>query len=76
MSDAKVTHCICFRRSFAELKQIAQATGAKTVEELQKHALFGRSCLMCVPYVEHMLRTGETEIPLGVVPVRGRDEPL
>jgi NAD(P)H-nitrite reductase large subunit len=65
MDHARVNRCICFRRSFAELKQIAQAKGAKTVEELQQHALFGRSCLMCLPYVEYMLATGETEVPLG-----------
>ena len=56
-----VTRCICFGRTFAELKRVAAARGCKTVSELQQHALFGRACMMCVPYVERMLETGETE---------------
>jgi bacterioferritin-associated ferredoxin len=54
-----IDRCYCFGRPFAELKAIAEATGAATVEELQQHALFGKQCRLCHPYVRRMLRTGE-----------------
>jgi bacterioferritin-associated ferredoxin len=56
-----VTRCVCFNKSFSELKKIARRTGADTVEELQIHARFGHNCMMCHPYVRRMLKTGLTE---------------
>ncbi len=56
-----ITHCICFNRSFAELKAVAEKYQCLTVEELQKHVDFGLNCKLCVPYVRQMLATGETE---------------
>lgn len=56
-----VNRCICFKRRFDELKRVAETHGAKTVAQLQKHVPFGMSCMLCVPYVEKMLKTGETE---------------
>jgi hypothetical protein len=55
-----IDRCYCFRKPFAELKPVAEATGARTVAELQEHALFGQRCRLCHPYVRRMLRTGET----------------
>lgn len=54
-----IDRCYCFGKPFAELKAIADATGAETVAELQQHATFGRNCELCHPYVRRMLRTGE-----------------
>lgn len=56
-----VNRCICFKRTFAELKRIADEHDAKTIDELRKHVSFGMSCMLCVPYVEKMLATGEVE---------------
>ena len=56
----EIDRCLCFGRPFAELKRVAEATGARTVAELQAHALFGQRCGLCHPYVRRMLRTGET----------------
>ncbi len=67
-----IDRCYCFGVPFAELKTIADATGAETVAELQEHATFGHTCKLCHPYVRRMLRTGRTvfhEI------VRAEDEP-
>jgi NAD(P)H-nitrite reductase large subunit len=64
VSAPRVSQCICFRRTFAELKRVAERTGARTVPELQRHTMFGMSCMLCVPYVQRMLETGETEFPL------------
>jgi NAD(P)H-nitrite reductase large subunit len=62
---SKVDRCVCFNKTFAALKQVADKTSAKTVQELQRHIDFGFSCLLCVPYVERMLATGEVEFPVG-----------
>lgn len=55
-----IDRCLCFGKTFAELAEVADATGAETVAELQEHALFGRKCALCHPYVRRMLRTGQT----------------
>ena len=60
MSGLTIDRCVCFQRTFAELRAVAEATGARTVEALQQHAAFGQRCKLCHPYVRRMLRTGET----------------
>ena len=55
-----IDRCLCFGRTFAELADVAAETGAATVAELQAHALFGRKCQLCHPYVRRTLRTGQT----------------
>lgn len=54
-----IDRCFCFAAPFADLKRVAHATGAQTVADLQQHAVFGRKCALCHPYVRRMLRTGE-----------------
>lgn len=56
----RIDRCHCFGKTFAELRAVAEATGAETVVQLQAHALFGQRCRLCHPYVRRMLRTGET----------------
>ena len=55
-----VDRCVCFQRTFAEIKEVSQQTGLRTLEELIEPAEFGLSCHTCHPYVRRMLRTGET----------------
>ncbi len=55
----RIDRCVCFRRTFAELREVAALTGAGTLEELQRQVEFGRRCKLCNPYVRRMLRTGE-----------------
>jgi bacterioferritin-associated ferredoxin len=55
-----IDRCVCYGRTFAELKEVAEATGAESVEALQEHVVFGHNCQMCHPYVRRMLQTGET----------------
>ena len=55
-----IDRCYCFGKTFAALADVAEATDAQTVAELQAHATFGRKCRLCHPYVRRMLRTGET----------------
>ena len=56
----RIDRCMCFGKTFADLADVAEATGASTVAALQEHALFGRKCALCHPYVRRMLRTGQT----------------
>ena len=56
----RIDRCMCFGVPFARLSEVARATGAETVAELQQHALFGQKCRLCHPYVRRMLRTGQT----------------
>ena len=55
----KIDCCLCFQKKFSELKLIADASKARSVEDLQQHVVFGQQCKLCHPYVRRMLRTGE-----------------
>ena len=59
MQDICIDRCYCFLCTFAELKEVAEATGATTITELQQHVQFGWECQLCHPYIRRMLRTGE-----------------
>lgn len=56
-----VTHCVCFNVSFADLKEVAEEEGITDIDELREIILCGANCRFCVPYIERMLRIGETE---------------
>jgi len=56
----QITRCVCYDKTFAELKRLADEHGCKTVEELQRYVEFGLNCKLCHPYVRRMLRSGET----------------
>lgn len=55
----RIDRCTCFEQPFAALKAVAEATGATTLPDLQRHVTFGQQCRLCHPYVRRMLRTGE-----------------
>lgn len=55
-----IDRCYCFQQPFAALKQVAEETGAASVETLQARVRFGHQCKLCHPYVRRMLRTGQT----------------
>jgi len=56
----QIDRCYCFQQTFASLREVAEATNARTVAELQEHVTFGMQCKLCHPYVRRMLRTGQT----------------
>jgi bacterioferritin-associated ferredoxin len=68
----RIDRCYCFQKTFADLRAVAERTGARSVEDLQAHIEFGQNCCLCHPYVRRMLRTGETVF--GEI-VREADEP-
>ena len=55
-----IDRCYCYQQTFAALKDVAENTGATSIEALQEHVLFGQNCELCHPYVRRMLDTGET----------------
>lgn len=55
-----IDRCFCYHETFADLRDVAHETGARSVEALQEHILFGQNCGLCHPYVRRMLRTGQT----------------
>ena len=59
-----VDRCICFSRTFTELKRTAERTGARDIEALQSEVDFGLKCGLCKPYVQRMLETGATRFPI------------
>jgi len=56
----EIDRCMCYQRTFEELKAVAEETGSESLEELQEHAVFGHNCQLCHPYVRAMLDTGTT----------------
>lgn len=61
----QVTKCICHKNSFAMLKEYAEKHDINSVEILQENNMCSRGCRMCKPYVEVMLKTGQTEFQPG-----------
>lgn len=60
-----VTRCVCFDISFAQLKKVANTNDVHDLEALQQCVEFGQKCGLCHPYVQRMLRTGETEFDVS-----------
>jgi bacterioferritin-associated ferredoxin len=59
--EFKVTKCICYDTSFKEMKEIMIKQNLKTIDELRRVKPVGVNCRLCVPYIEKMIETGETE---------------
>jgi len=55
-----IDRCYCYDQTFADLKTVADETGADSIEALQAHVTFGENCQLCHPYVRRMLDTGQT----------------
>lgn len=43
------------------MKKTADKFGLKSIKELKEYIEFGNNCQFCHPYIEMMLKTGETE---------------
>lgn len=65
MSGFKVNRCICQRLSFEEIKKYAREHELTSVKQLQANEICSTKCHMCVPYIEMVLETGETEFEPG-----------
>jgi bacterioferritin-associated ferredoxin len=56
-----VDRCICHNITFGQIRELAKENGLSTVEELQEANICSTNCHLCVPYIERMFQTGETE---------------
>jgi hypothetical protein len=54
-----VEKCICFNKTFIELKEIADTNNCKSISDLKRHVVFGENCQLCLPYINLMLKTGK-----------------
>lgn len=59
-----VDRCVCFNKTFSELKSIAQTESLSDLESLQRFVDFGKGCGLCKPYVKRMLETGRVVFPV------------
>jgi len=54
-----IDRCYCFDVLFSTLLSVSNATGARTIEELQTMIRFGEQCELCHSYVRRALETGQ-----------------
>lgn len=70
-----VDRCICYSKTFAELKDIAERSRVSTIDALQAATQFGFRCGLCKPYVQRMLETGHTAFTPMQVAVHPFEDP-
>ncbi len=58
-----VDRCVCRKIAFSELLELAQEVGPD-FDALARETQCGSACGMCVPYIQLMLRTGRTSLPV------------
>lgn len=55
-----VDRCICFDKTFVDMRTLIESNGIKSVNELKSFIPFGENCGLCRPYVELVIKTGKT----------------
>ncbi|MCH8567354.1 MAG: (2Fe-2S)-binding protein [Balneolales bacterium] len=55
-----VKMCVCHKKKFAQIKEICDKEGLKTLDDIIHSDVAAKGCGMCHPYIEKMLITGET----------------
>jgi len=56
-----INRCVCYNIKFSEVKKIMEENNFTSLEEVQKVVDVSKNCQLCRPYLERMLKTGETE---------------
>lgn len=56
-----IDRCICYNVKFSEVKKIMEENNFTTIEEVQEEIDVSKNCKLCRPYIERMMKTGETE---------------
>jgi NAD(P)H-nitrite reductase large subunit len=64
-----VDRCVCYEKTFSEMKALIDAKRLNTIEELKKYMVFGENCKICIPYVQMIFKTGKTSF--DVIPFMG-----
>lgn len=55
-----VTRCVCFERTFEELRRLCAERAWRSLEEVAAHTGCSTKCGLCGPYIARMLATGQT----------------
>jgi len=55
-----INRCVCMNRTFADLRDEAQAAEITDASTLMIETGCGRQCGMCRPYIQAMMRDGRT----------------
>ena len=58
-----VHRCLCFEVEFSKIKSIADSTGGGLLEAHRRTGC-GARCGLCLPYIQVMLKTGQTDLPV------------
>ena len=56
-----VDRCVCSDTTFLEIKNAINKNCLTSVNDLKNFVEFGENCMLCVPYIELIFKTGKTE---------------
>lgn len=76
LAQIMVDRCICFSRTFSELKSLAEGHRIRDIGSLQTVVEFGLRCGLCKPYVQRMLENGTTAFPVMQHAIHPFENPL
>ncbi len=57
----KIDKCICSNITFSEVKEKALNENVKDIDGLLETIDVAKNCKLCLPYLNEMLKTGQTE---------------
>ncbi|MBK6877176.1 MAG: (2Fe-2S)-binding protein [Ignavibacteria bacterium] len=57
----KIDKCICSNITFSEVKEKAMNENVKDIDGLLETIEVAKNCKLCLPYLNEMLKTGQTE---------------
>ncbi len=58
---SNITSCVCYDKTFVEIKVEAEKLGLSSVEQIQERLDCAKGCGLCIEYIEQMIQTGKTE---------------
>jgi NAD(P)H-nitrite reductase large subunit len=64
--DCPKYDCVCFGVSKEKLKEIIDENSCKDIHEVHNFSLAGRSCGMCVPFIEDYIERKKNDPPNSV----------
>lgn len=70
-----VTHCICKRKSLADILHWAREHNADSLPPIAQALGCSTYCGMCAPFIEYALATGETAVPFPCPPIPAKSLP-
>ncbi len=56
-----ITKCVCFDMTFAQMKKKMEEKNINDIEGLRKIKPVATNCKLCLPYINKMIETGQTE---------------